>query len=292
MVTRGYNLEGERFGELTVLERMPDVTGRGQGRLWLCMCDCGKTAIRSSAALMDSRRWGRAPCCQECLEELQAGRQIVIRQKIQEILLNQWIDQGTLYTPVQTERLQQAIREEMAREMGFVPRPEVKLDYLPPSTDVRPRATETRSGKLHEIGDALGVGRERIRQIEAKALRKLRHPSRSKFLVSFVNDGDGSDRPVDWASPAAGGTPGAHWAVQDQQWEEHKRRLDEEHKRRLAEMGLPLIEEKKARWWPIDVEAAKKRHAEWLEKKKAEPPPRRRNWFAWLSGSDPLEDGR
>ena len=30
--------------------------------------------------------------------------------------------------------------------------------------------------------------RERIRQIEAKALRKLRHPSRSKLLKSFVDD--------------------------------------------------------------------------------------------------------
>jgi len=32
------------------------------------------------------------------------------------------------------------------------------------------------------------VSRERIRQIEAKALRKLKHPSRSKILRSFVDD--------------------------------------------------------------------------------------------------------
>jgi RNA polymerase primary sigma factor len=39
---------------------------------------------------------------------------------------------------------------------------------------------------LEEVGQDFEVTRERIRQIEAKALRKLRHPSRSKRLKSFV----------------------------------------------------------------------------------------------------------
>jgi len=41
---------------------------------------------------------------------------------------------------------------------------------------------------LEEVGQAFGVTRERIRQIEAKALRKLRHPSRSRQLRGFFAD--------------------------------------------------------------------------------------------------------
>ena len=40
---------------------------------------------------------------------------------------------------------------------------------------------------LEEVGKEFDVTRERIRQIEAKALRKLRHPSRSKKLRDFLN---------------------------------------------------------------------------------------------------------
>ena len=41
---------------------------------------------------------------------------------------------------------------------------------------------------LEDIGIEYGVTRERIRQIEAKALQKLRHPSRSKILRTFIED--------------------------------------------------------------------------------------------------------
>jgi len=41
---------------------------------------------------------------------------------------------------------------------------------------------------LEEVGNQFSVTRERIRQIEAKAIRKLKHPSRSRVLRSFLDN--------------------------------------------------------------------------------------------------------
>ncbi|MEB3236701.1 MAG: sigma factor-like helix-turn-helix DNA-binding protein, partial [Candidatus Sericytochromatia bacterium] len=44
------------------------------------------------------------------------------------------------------------------------------------------------SHTLEEVGQRFNVTRERVRQIEAKALRKLRHPNRNKRLKGYVED--------------------------------------------------------------------------------------------------------
>ena len=62
----------------------------------------------------------------------------------------------------------------------LTPREEKVLRLRYGVDDGRPRT-------LEEVGREFNVTRERIRQIEAKALRKLRHPSRSKHLKDFLD---------------------------------------------------------------------------------------------------------
>jgi RNA polymerase primary sigma factor len=62
----------------------------------------------------------------------------------------------------------------------LTPREEKVLRLRYGIDDGRPRT-------LEEVGKEFNVTRERIRQIEAKALRKLRHPSRSKKLKDFLD---------------------------------------------------------------------------------------------------------
>ena len=65
------------------------------------------------------------------------------------------------------------------------------LDTLTPREEkvlrLRFGLDDGRARTLEEVGREFNVTRERIRQIEAKALRKLRHPSRSKKLKDFLN---------------------------------------------------------------------------------------------------------
>ena len=65
------------------------------------------------------------------------------------------------------------------------------LDTLTPREEkvlrLRVGLDDGRARTLEEVGKEFNVTRERIGQIEAKALRKLRHPSRSKKLKDYLD---------------------------------------------------------------------------------------------------------
>ena len=75
----------------------------------------------------------------------------------------------------------QLMREQLNNVLAtLTPREELVLKLRFGLTDGRART-------LEEVGQEFNITRERIRQIEAKALRKLRHPSRSKKLKDYLN---------------------------------------------------------------------------------------------------------
>ena len=72
------------------------------------------------------------------------------------------------------------LREQVRSVLGSLPSRESRIIIL------RFGLNDGRQRTLEEVGREFGVTRERIRQIEAKALRKLRHPSRSKRLKDYM----------------------------------------------------------------------------------------------------------
>ncbi|WP_020681708.1 RNA polymerase sigma factor RpoD [Marinobacterium rhizophilum] len=95
--------------------------------------------------------------------------------------LGDFIEDITLSSPVDSatgEGLREATREVLA---GLTAR-EAKVLRMRFGIDMNTDHT------LEEVGKQFDVTRERIRQIEAKALRKLRHPSRSDHLRSFLDE--------------------------------------------------------------------------------------------------------
>ena len=72
------------------------------------------------------------------------------------------------------------LREQLQEVLGTLNPREQKV------LEMRFGLKDGRNRTLEEVGKQFGVTRERIRQIEAKALRKLRHPSRAKKLRDYL----------------------------------------------------------------------------------------------------------
>jgi RNA polymerase primary sigma factor len=95
--------------------------------------------------------------------------------------LGDFIEDSKVMSPVEAATIE-GLREAMQQVLSSLTAREAKVLRMRFGIDMNTDHT------LEEVGKQFDVTRERIRQIEAKALRKLRHPSRSELLRSFLED--------------------------------------------------------------------------------------------------------
>ena len=145
---------------------------------------------------------GREPTVEEIAEAMSKGQEVVVTpEKVREIIkVSQ--EPVSLMTPIGEEEdstLGDFIEDraalapsEAASHQRLKEQVEAVLDSLSGRErrvlQLRFGLEDGRARTLEEVGKEFNVTRERIRQIEAKALRKLRHPSRSKRLKAFVEN--------------------------------------------------------------------------------------------------------
>ena len=93
--------------------------------------------------------------------------------------MGDFIEDSSALSPVDASTFT-LLREQVGDVLGTISERERRV------LELRFGLEDGRSRTLEEVGHVFGVTRERIRQIEAKALRKLRHPSRSNKLRDFL----------------------------------------------------------------------------------------------------------
>ena len=93
--------------------------------------------------------------------------------------LGDFIEDGNILTPMESAA-NESLGEATRSILGSLTPREAKVLRMRFGIEMNTDHT------LEEVGKQFDVTRERIRQIEAKALRKLKHPSRSKQLKSFL----------------------------------------------------------------------------------------------------------
>ena len=94
-------------------------------------------------------------------------------------LLGDFIEDDKIMGPVDAAS-RQLLKEQIRSALGVLSEREREV------LEMRFGLQDGQDHTLEEVGKHLGVTRERIRQIEAKALRKLRHPTRSRQLRDYL----------------------------------------------------------------------------------------------------------
>jgi RNA polymerase primary sigma factor len=154
--------------------------------------------IRVSRTLL--QELGREPTIEEIAEGMSKGQEAVVTpEKVREIMkvsqepvsldkplgeeedsrLGDFIEDAAALAPAEAAT-QQMLKEQVEAVLDSLTGRERRVLQL------RFGLEDGRARTLEEVGKEFNVTRERIRQIEAKALRKLRHPSRSRKLKDYL----------------------------------------------------------------------------------------------------------
>jgi RNA polymerase primary sigma factor len=95
-------------------------------------------------------------------------------------MLGDFIEDENVVTPLDAAS-RELLREQIQNALAFLNERERQV------LELRFGLVDGRDHTLEEVGQSLGVTRERVRQIEAKALRKLRHPRSSRTLRDYLS---------------------------------------------------------------------------------------------------------
>ncbi len=155
----------EEYTPLTVTNNIPDIIiGLVAEDLQMPEVD-----VRSVLRYYFNQKFGRLDLYELTRKELFDEDDAIIDNSLMD-------DGNVVFEEISNKMLREAVNEVLGTltpKEAEVLQMRYGMDYSTPMT-------------LEEVGEQMHVSRERIRQIEAKALRKLRHPNRSKLLRDFL----------------------------------------------------------------------------------------------------------